>query len=135
MSAAGNFRPRPRSNRAVTSAWLLPVPLRRVLARARAAVARRLEGAPILFLAVVIGVALTFRVALGWARAPAEPPTAEPSPRAAPHAIVRAGPEAAPARESAAMPVLSPADDPTLRPAPKPTRARPRVRRAPRGAR
>lgn len=41
------------------------LPLRRL----RAAASRALGDAPVVFFAVVIGVALTFRVAIGWARA------------------------------------------------------------------
>lgn len=56
MPAPGNFRRRRRSNRAVKPSWTT---------HAR----QRVEAWPLRFFAVVLGVALAFRVGIGWARA------------------------------------------------------------------
>jgi hypothetical protein len=68
----GNFRRARCSNDPVHPLRLGALPgIRRVRARASAILAE----VPILFFAVVIGVALTFRVAVGWARGNGEDPS------------------------------------------------------------
>jgi hypothetical protein len=96
----GNFPRARRSNRTVNPAALFVPHLRRLRARMAALFA----DLPIVFLAVVLGVALTFRVAIGWAKEGATP---EP-----PAVSALAAPTVAPAATTgtAARPVVMAAD-------------------------
>ncbi len=65
---AGNFRARRRSKALVKpSVW--GILARRAVRRIGRGIAAALEGGLVLFFVVVIGVALLFRVGIGWARA------------------------------------------------------------------
>jgi len=90
---AGNFSLSARTNRTVQR--LVPPPIRRSFALLRSKVRGTFADTPVLFFAVVIGVALTFRVAIGWARdaqvAPAAAPTFTTAAPAAPTPDVTGG--------------------------------------------
>lgn len=59
---------------------LVPAGVPRGLSRLRRRIAGTVSEGPFLFLGVVLGIALTFRVAIGWAKAPApgDDPTSRP---------------------------------------------------------
>jgi hypothetical protein len=77
-SSRGNFREPRRTKSYVQVSRLLPAGVPRGLSFLKARIFARFEGAPLFFFAVVIGIALTFRVAIGWARSASDQPVAEP---------------------------------------------------------
>lgn len=111
---------------------LYPPAAARALSRTFARLKGVFSDTPILFFAVVVGVALTFRVAVGWARStpPAEvqAPHFTTTPRAdAPNAEEGATPPAAAPRDSAplARPTAAPLPSSATKAAPtKPTKKR-----------
>ncbi|MBX3190928.1 MAG: hypothetical protein KF819_28290 [Labilithrix sp.] len=58
---------------------ILPPPIRRVFALAGAKIVETLRDAPYVFFAVVIGVALSFRVAIGWVKGASSPQDEAPT--------------------------------------------------------
>lgn len=76
----GNFsKPRRTKTEVHVSKVLLPPPIRRAFALGAEKVVGTFRDAPYVFFAVVIGVALSFRIAIGWVKEASTPPEVAPT--------------------------------------------------------